>query len=65
MQFKYLLEKYNVLNIEFVKRFYMYKEKKDQNIHTKYSQFTIDHVNWMIILFYRWLEIKKVLIEDK
>ena len=65
VQFKYLLEKYNVLNIEFVKRFYMYKEKKDQNIHTKYSQFTIDHVNWMIILFYRWLEIKKVLIEDK
>ena len=64
-KFKYLYDKYNVLNKEFVKNFYVYKLNNSHNIHASYSQYTIDHVNWMIILFYRWLENKGVLIEEK
>ena len=64
-KFKYLYEKYNVIDKGFVKKFYGYKTMKIKDINNSYSQYTIDHVNWMIILFYRWLEKKGVSVEDK
>lgn len=64
-KFKYLHEKFKVLDTDFVSKFYRYKASNNRDIHALYSQYTIDHVNWMIILFYRWLEKKAVLIEDK
>lgn len=64
-KFKYLYEKFQVLDKDFVKKFYEYKASNSNDIYTLYSQYTIDHVNWMIILFYRWLEKKAVLVENK
>jgi len=64
-KFKYLYEKFRVLDKEFVNKFYEYKVSNSHDIHTLYSQYTIDHINWMIILFYRWLEKKEVLVENK
>ena len=64
-RFKYLYEKFKVLDKDFVKKFYGYKDGNSNDIYTLYSQYTIDHVNWMIILFYRWLEKKAVLLENK
>jgi asparagine synthase (glutamine-hydrolysing) len=64
-KFKYLYEKFRVLDKEFVNKFYEYKVSNSHDVHSLYSQYTIDHVNWMIILFYRWLEKKAVLVENK
>ena len=64
-KFKYLYEKFKILDTEFVSKFYRYKANNSRDIHTLYSQYTIDHINWMIILFYRWLEKKEVLVENK
>ena len=60
-----LNEKYDILNEEFVKNLYQYKSLKDNNILVSYSQYTIDHVNWMVVLFYRWIEKERILVEAK
>ncbi len=64
-KFRYLNEKYDILNEEFVKNLYQYKSLKDNNILVSYSQYTIDHVNWMVVLFYRWIEKERILVEAK
>lgn len=61
-KYHYLFEKYGLLDNQTIKNFYQYKNASDHKIYKKYSQYTIDHVNWMMILLYRWIEKNKVKI---
>ena len=61
-KFKYLNKKFNVLDERFINKFYSYKVSESDDVYSSYSQYTIDHVNWMIILFNRWLENKSIKI---
>lgn len=63
-KYKYLFDKYNVLNKELITQFYEFKENNDSSVYEKYSQYTIDHINWMAILLYRWIEKNEVEIND-
>lgn len=55
-KYKYLYDRYSVLNDDLVNEFYSFKEDNNTKIYKDYSQYTIDHVNWMTILLYRWIE---------
>ena len=59
-RYQYLFGKYNILNQELINQFYQFKESNDTSIYKEYSQYTIDHINWMTILLYRWIEKNKV-----
>jgi asparagine synthase (glutamine-hydrolysing) len=62
-RYKYLFSKYDILNKELIADFYQFKENKDTTIYKDYSQYTIDHINWMAILLYRWIEKNRVICE--
>jgi len=55
-KYKYLYDRYSILNDDLVNRFYSFKEDNNTKIYKEYSQYTIDHVNWMTILLFRWIE---------
>ena len=62
-KYKYLYSKYDILNKELINQFYNFKDENNTDIYKEYSQYTIDHVNWMTILLYRWCERNGVICE--
>lgn len=59
-KYSYLFNKYEVLNSDFINQF---KEEDKKDVYKNYSQYTIDHINWMTILLYRWIEKNGVKID--
>lgn len=59
-KYSYLFNKYEVLNSDFINQF---KEENKEDVYENYSQYTIDHINWMTILLYRWIEKNGVKID--
>ncbi len=62
-KYQYLLTKYDLLDKDYLEEFYRYSGTSNRQIYKTYSQYTIDHVNWMAILLYRWIELNKVNIK--
>ena len=59
-KYQYLYEQYDILDKNFINNFFDYKGDIKNDVYKNYSQYTIDHVNWMTILLYRWIERNKV-----
>jgi len=59
-KYEYLRKNQSILNIDFMNKFSDFEAISNKEMYRNYSQYTIDHVNWMTILLYRWMEKNEV-----
>ena len=60
-KYNHLFDQYDILNKDFIGKFKKYKNQNINDIsYDEYSQYAIDHINWMFMLFYRWLDSNQV-----